>query len=409
MKKNLRFFVVDDDPVSAKLIAKLLKDEGHEASYRTSSADALPEIIKRQPDCVLLDIMMPEIDGLELCKRLRRESPLDKTKIIVVSGKSYETDRQQAFASGADGYILKPVDRKRFFKQVKKFVEDRIELAFWGVRGTLPLPGKDSVKYGGNTSCISLGFARGNFFIFDAGTGIKSLSDHLMAEERGPIEAKIFISHPHWDHINALPFFAPLYIQSNEFEICGPAHGDVVLRDLIFGQMDGIHFPIKIKEFSSRVYYRDLKEEEFEIDGIIIKTMLLNHPGHCLGFRVEYKDRSVCYVTDNELYPESSQFYNKTYLNKLTNFIKGTDALVTDCTYTDDEYESKISWGHSSISQVVDLADRAEVKNLYLVHHDPGQTDADIETKLETAQSLMKKRKSKTRCLAPQEGQIFKI
>ena len=99
--------------------------------------------------------------------------------------------------------------------------------------------------------------------------------------------------------------------------------------------MDGIHFPIKIKEFSSRVYYRDLKEEEFEIDGITIKTMWLNHPGNCLGFRVQYKDRFVCYVTDNELFPESSQFYNETYVNKLMNFIKGTDALVTDCTYSD--------------------------------------------------------------------------
>lgn len=409
MNQKLKFFIVDDDRIFIKLLTKFLKAEEQSVSSNTSSISALPEIIEQKPDCIILDIMMPDMDGLELLKRLRSESSLDETKIIVVSAKSYEFDRKRAFTFGTDGYITKPVDPKKVVGQIQRIIEDLIELTFWGVHGTLPVPGDQTTKYGGNTPCVSIEFSKGNLFIFDAGSGIKVLSNHLMAENRPLIGAKIFISHPHWDHINALPFFMPLYMQGNEIEICGPAHGDVTMRELISDQMGGVYFPINIKEFGAMVTFRDLMEEEFEIDGIKIKTMLLNHPGQCLGYRVEYKGRSICYVTDNELYPKSNQFYSEDYMHKLTAFVMNTDALITDCTYNDEEYNSKIGWGHSAIEQVVDLANRARVKTLYLFHHDPDHSDADIDVKLETAQAMLKKRKSATRCVAPKERQRFKL
>jgi phosphoribosyl 1,2-cyclic phosphodiesterase len=409
MSKKLTFFIVDDDRIHIKLLSKLLEKESHIVSHNTTSTKALTQISEQVPDCVILDMMMPELDGLEMIKRLRAEPSLDATKIVVVSGKSYEFDRKRAFAFGADGYITKPIDTTKIADQLQQIIQDRIKLTFWGVHGTLPVPGKQTIKYGGNTSCVSLEFSKGNFFIFDAGTGIKALSDHLVAENQPLVGAKIFISHPHWDHINAIPFFTPLYMQGNEIEICGPSHGDTSMRELISGQMDGVYFPINIKDFSATVTFRDLKEEEYDINGIKIKTMLLNHPGHCLGYRVEYKARSICYVTDNELYPKSNRFHNEYYLNQLVEFVAGADVLITDCTYTDEEYELKIGWGHSAISEVVDLVDRAQVKTLYLFHHDPSQTDADIDAKLETARAMLKERKSSTQCEAPREKQTIKL
>lgn len=409
MDQKLKFFIVDDDRIFIKLLTKLLEKESYAVSHNTSSVNALPEIIEQVPDCVVLDMMMPEMDGLELLKRLRNEPSLNKTKFFVVSAKAYEFDRKRAFTFGADGYITKPIDTTNIVAQLQRIIEDRIELSFWGVHGTLPVPGEQTTRYGGNTSCVSLEFSRGSFFIFDAGTGIKALSDHLIAGNRQLVGAKIFISHPHWDHINGLPFFAPLYMQGNEIEICGPAHGDISMQELISGQMDGVYFPINIKEFSAMLTFRNLMEEEIEIEGITIKTMLLNHPGHCLGYRVEYDNKSICYVTDNELYPPTNKFYNEFYLDQLTDFVAGTDILITDCTYTDEEYEAKVGWGHSAVSQVVDLADRAAVKNLCLFHHDPDQRDADIDAKLETALALLKQRKSATRCEAPKEKQTIKL
>ena len=197
---------------------------------------------------------------------------------------------------------------------------------------------------------MTLEFPEGQFFVFDAGSGIKALSDHLLAAGRIRIEGKIFISHPHWDHINALPFFAPLYMQGNEFEILGASHGDLTMRELISAQMDSVYFPITMREFAARVYFRDLKEEALNVDGIVIKTKLLNHPGQCLGYRVEYKHRSVCYVTDNELYLPDHPNYNRHYVDGLIQFVEGADILVTDTCYTDEDYPTKVGWGHSGLS-----------------------------------------------------------
>lgn len=408
--RKLRFFVVDDDPDFVEYVIALLESEGQTITGLVGSETALEQIVEAAPDCVLIDLMMPGTDGLELCKQLSGRKELRNTKFIIVSGKPYEVDRALSFEFGAHGYINKPLDRSTFLDSVFRIVDDMMELTFWGVRGTLPVPGKGSLKYGGNTSCVSIEFAKGQLLVFDAGSGIKNLSDRLSAQRRTRMEAKIFISHPHWDHINALPFFTPLYIPGNEFEIMGASHGDINMRQMISAQMDGTYFPIRIKQFGGRVYFRDLEEEEFALgNGVTIKTKLLNHPGKCLGYRVEYEGRSICYVTDNELDLEDSEFYNPFYVKNLINFVQGTDVLITDTTYSDEEYKTKVGWGHSCVGRVVDLAHEAGVKTLHLFHHDPDQTDADIDRKLEQASALLKEKGSKTQCIAPTEGQVFKI
>ena len=409
MSDKQTYFIVDDDRVFIKLLTKYLASESVTIVSTNTSSDALNEIIRLQPDCLILDIMMPGIDGLDLCKQVRAEPDLDDTKIVMVSGKAYEIDRKRAFDMGADGYIVKPVQPEKIADQIGRIVDDRIEMTFWGVRGTLPVPGEATIRYGGNTSCVSLKFPKGGLFIFDAGTGIKSLSDHLEAENRSQVEAKIFISHPHWDHINALPFFRPLYRQGNELEIMGPAHGEISIRELIAGQMDGVYFPIEIKEFGATVSFKDLKEGALSIDGIQVQTILLNHPGHCLGYRIDYKDRSICYITDNELFPKTSRFYNKAYIQKLTEFISKTDALIADCTYDEEEYANHIRWGHSSLTEVIHLAHRAKVGSLFMFHHDPSQTDTSIDAKGKQAQLLLAELNSTTRCIIPKEKEHFMV
>lgn len=409
METPLHFYLVDDDRTILMLMKRILEREGYRVSTNHSSVAAVGEIISQKPDCVLTDMMMPELDGLELVKKLRKEPALKELKIIVVSSKTYEFDRQRAFEFGADGYITKPVDTRRVAGQIRQIIEDRIKLTFWGVHGTLPVPGEQTVRYGGNTSCVSLELSKGQFFIFDAGSGIKVLSDHIMGSNQPMANVKIFISHPHWDHINALPFFVPLYIPGNEFEIFGPTHGDISVREMLSAQMDGVYFPIKIKQFGATLSFHDLAEEQFDIGDVSIATMLLNHPGNCLGYRITYQNRSVCYVTDNELYPESTPFYNEYYLERLVEFVSGADALITDTTYTDEEYPAKIHWGHSSVSQVADLAARAKVRGLYLFHHDPDHKDVTIDAKLDSARSVLKERGSATECIAPAEKTAYKI
>jgi CheY-like chemotaxis protein len=408
-KTSYSFVIVEDDMIMASLMIKLLEAEGHTARHISSGHTAINELPTIKPDCVILDLMMPEVDGFTTLQELKREKSLDNTSFIVVSAKAYDFDRKQALRLGADGFMTKPINPSRFVERLERVLGDHMSVSFWGCRGTLPVPGEQSLKYGGNTSCVSIEFPNDQLFIFDAGSGIKKLSDFLLAQQRPKIEGKIFISHPHWDHINALPFFAPLYIQGNEFEILGAKHGDLTMREIVSAQMDGVYFPITLNEFAARIYFHDLYEENLKVGSVDVSTMLLSHPGVCLGYKVNYKGRTFCYITDNELYYEDNIHFNPHYEKRLTDFIHGCDALVIDTSFTDEEYQNKIGWGHSCVSRVVDIAHKGEVKNLYLFHHEPNQTDGDIDAKFLTAQDLLKELGSDTVCHCPKEGDTLMI
>jgi phosphoribosyl 1,2-cyclic phosphodiesterase len=288
-------------------------------------------------------------------------------------------------------------------------ISDKMQVQVWGVRGTLPVPGKLTTKYGGNTNCYSLKIGRKHFFIFDAGSGFKALSNYIIKHFKWPLKAKIFITHPHWDHINGFPYFVPFYIKNNEFKIYGTNHPGVSLERTLCTQMDSIYFPVTFQEFSAHLTYHPITEETFWLDDVCIQSMYLVHPGRCVGYKVEYNKKTFCYATDNELYPQDSPYYNKFNYDKIVNFVSNVDFLVTDATYDDEEYLKKQNWGHSSVSRVVELAHDANVKTLCLHHHDPDQSDADIDLKLQHARHLLKLLRSKTRCIAPREGDSYLI
>ncbi len=408
-RASQKILVVDDDNDMLAAIVSVLEAAGFSVSGTTDSTWARENLQDLRPDAVVSDLMMPDVDGYDLCSFVKSTPELKTTRFIIHSAKTYEYDVKRAYEFGADGYLKKPLNSTTLVNQLSRILSDQIEMTFWGVRGTLPVTGPDCLKYGGQTNCISLEFPRQQLFILDSGTGIKAFGDHLIKEGRRAMKGHIMITHPHWDHINAIPFFTPLYIQGNEFEFIGANQGDLSMREIISAQMDGIYFPIELKEFAARVYFRDLGEETFDVEGITVHSKLLSHPGRCLGYRFEYKDRSICYITDNELYPEGTHAHNPHYEQQLADFCRGTDALITDSTYTDEEYKTKVDWGHSCISKVAELAHNAEAKTLYLYHHDPNQNDAAIDAKNEMAQEWLAKAESATKLVTPKERERFSI
>ena len=407
MSRDLHFYVVDDNLALAKTAEAVLENAGHRVTVCTESRRALEAIERERPQVVLLDLMMPDMDGFEVCRRLRENPALGELKIVICSSKGFQYDRRRAAELGADGYIQKPIRADSFLAQIDRIVEERIEVEFWGVRGTLPRPGAESLRYGGNTSCVTVEFPKGPLFVFDAGSGIKRLGDQLMT--RGRVEANLMLSHPHWDHINAIPFFTPLYIPGNAIRIMGASQGDKGVRDFVSAQMEGVYFPITIQEFASNVEFEDLPAGSRKLGEIEVRTMLLSHPGNCLGYRLSFGGRSLCYVTDNELFLPDSEFFSAEYEAALIEFVGGTDVLITDTTYTDAEYPTRVGWGHSCVSQVADLAHRASVQALYLFHHDPDQDDDAIDAKFEAASSLLAEWGSSVRCVAPREGDRVRI
>ncbi len=399
----MKFLIVDDDPIVLKLMQAVLEEGGHSVKTYASSVQALREVPVDRPDCGIREGSSPEMAGFEPCREIRSRPDLAAIKIIMCSSKSYDFDRRRAKELGADGYIVKPVQRESLLRLIAEILSEKVAVTYWGVHGTLPVPGAGTLRYGGNTPCISIEISGEPLYVFDCGSGIKQLSDHLAATKVQRLSARVFISHTHWDHINTIPFFGPLYARGNQIEVFGPYQGDLTIERAIAAQMESVYFPVTIREFGARLVFRDLREESLDFGSVKIETILLKHPGYCLGYRLTCHGRSVCYVTDNELYLHSDPRYDLAYVERLANFVRGADLLITDTTYRDHEYPAKVDWGHSCVSEVADLAARAKVKRLHLFHHDPDQSDDDIDLKLKEVREALSRLGSNVVCDAPPE------
>jgi phosphoribosyl 1,2-cyclic phosphodiesterase len=243
---------------------------------------------------------------------------------------------------------------------------------FWGVRGSIACPGPDYVRYGGNTSCLEMR-CDGRLLIFDGGTGLRELGEMLQDEQ--PIDADIFFTHTHVDHINGVPFFRPLFATQNRFTVSAGHLEDAVGLRTVLGQlMEAPIFPVPLEIFGAELAFRDFDfgETLTPRPGIEVRTAELNHPNGATGYRVEYGGKSICYVTDTE--------HRKGELDQnILGLIDGADIFIYDATYTDDEYPNYSGWGHSTWQEGVKLADAAKVGTYVVFHHDPSHDDAFMD------------------------------
>jgi len=286
-------------------------------------------------------------------------------------------------------------------------------LRFWGVRGSIPSPGERTVIYGGNTSCVEVR-AQGKILILDAGTGIRPLGLALAREFDGrPIESNILITHTHWDHIQGFPFFGPAYNPKNTTNIYGVEGSRQGLQSTLSVQMDRPYFPVSLDKMPGGIHVYELKEPEFCIGMVRVKTQLINHPGTCAAYRIETPDGSICYVPDVELDPvhsrhpedESSQVHN----GKLIEFIRRADIAIIDSQYNASELCTRAGSGHSCVEDVVMIAARARVKRLFLFHHDPDHTDADVAELEQQAREAALRLRSPMSVEAAREGAVIRL
>ncbi|HKR94573.1 MAG TPA: MBL fold metallo-hydrolase [Candidatus Angelobacter sp.] len=244
---------------------------------------------------------------------------------------------------------------------------------FWGVRGSTPTPQSENLRYGGNTSCVEVRL-NGSLYIFDCGTGFRNLGKQLSQENNGnPICAHIFLSHFHWDHIQGIPFFSPLYGSRESSFIFHSSSRTRGLQRAIEAQMSAPYFPVNMNEMAAHRQFSNIDEGRLELDDASIQSMWLNHPQGCLGFRLEAKGKVLVYATDNE---PGDPVFDK----NLRKLAEGADVLIYDAQYLPEEYTAhKQGWGHSHWREAVNVVMESGAKELILFHHDPDHTDACID------------------------------
>src|SRR5215213_1047606 len=288
-----------------------------------------------------------------------------------------------------------------------------LSVRFWGTRGSIPSPGSSTVRYGGNTPCLELRTAEGWLIILDAGTGIRELGRSLLDTGNGaPIAGDIFLTHAHWDHIQGIPFFAPLFRKGNRFTIWGSRSLQTSIDRVVRDQMSPVVFPVSFEELQARIDFQELTEERRAGRGYEVSAIAVRHPGGALGYRFTSGNgggRALVYVSDNELSPEARYDDAPDWRGKLVEFVRGASVLVHDTMYTSSEYRSFVGWGHSTHDQAVELAIDAEVERLVLFHHRPERTDDEVDRCVERCRALVARRGRHLEVLAAAEGMSLKV
>jgi len=244
-------------------------------------------------------------------------------------------------------------------------------IQFWGVRGSIASPGPETVRYGGNTPCVEMRVG-GERLIFDGGTGLRVLGQSLLSQM--PVEAYMFFTHSHWDHIQGFPFFVPAFIKGNRFHIHGaPAPNGATIKQRLNDQMLHPNFPVPLQIMGADLQFYDIElRGNVQIGDVTIENAPLNHPGDATGYRISWNGYAAAYITDTEHFPDRLD-------ENVLTLAHNADVLIYDATYTEEEYSSpassRVGWGHSTWQEAVKVARAANVKKLVIFHHDPLHND----------------------------------
>lgn len=436
--------IIDDDPVVGLILNRILAHDGWRVVVAKDGEEGVKLASEHHPDLIICDLLMPRMNGFAVCRELRRDST-HTPKIVVTTTSAYESDRHRAMEAGADGFFIKPVAPGPFLEVInhvltssqpcmekpssgtprasKPVVEPLNDdgtatIRFWGVRGSIPTPGAATAYYGGNTTCVEFR-AEGEVIILDAGTGIRDLGLALQKEVAGrPVRASLLITHTHWDHIQGFPFFVPAYHPQNEVQVFGYEGARQGLEAVFSSQMENPYFPISLEQMPSHVKIHEQREMEFAIGKVQVKATFVNHPGICVGYRLESSAGTVVFIPDYEPFSrfklqsmdaatsanEMIHDFVHQQDQKMIEFIRGADVLIMDAQYDAEEYRHHIGWGHSCVEDTVAAALAADVKQLYLFHHDPSHDDGKIRAMVAEAKRLVKRTGSKLIVEGAREG-----
>lgn len=428
--------VVDDDPMVGTLTRDLLLDEGYKVLLIQDSLSAISALKEKKPRLLIMDIMMPGLDGMEICKRVKSDPDLKNVKVILVSGKSMQIEKQRAFKLGADSFIQKPYNVDIFAQTIRQVLEGTtarsappsvpppvaapvevqpapeppdlepgtIRVGIWGCRGLSPVIPNSASKYGRQTSCVSVE-TRDHLFVLDAGTGIIPLGEEIIRKRR-PREIWNVITHFHLDHIIGLSSFAPAHRPEYSIHIAGANDPEKKLRDAVQQAFYG-SFAWLQQQPSAKIDLYEVIEDTYElVPGVKLSTMYANHPTTTLCLGLELFGKKIIYSPDSEIFSDTTAMQD--YDEKLGNFCKGADILIHDANYTDEQYDSHKNQGHSGATNTLEFAaEKAAAKELVLFHLNASATDEELDAMHETCVKTAAANGWPIKCGIAKEGDVF--
>jgi len=251
-----------------------------------------------------------------------------------------------------------------------------MKVNLWGTRGSLAAPGPETVRYGGNTSCVSIEGPDGSWLILDAGTGIRNLGQNLPSDLK---RVDILLTHLHMDHLQGLPFFAPIRSPDIETHIWGPASTMMSLKSRLQRYVSPPLFPVSIRDLSPTLHFHELSFDMFEIGKFCIVSQLVIHPNPTVGYRIKLNDKTVTYIPDHEPMLGAPTFPRSPEWTSGYDLAQGADLLIHDSQYTHTEYDTRLGFGHSNMKQAFEFAEMANVKRFVPFHHDPAHSDDQLD------------------------------
>ena len=402
-------------------LLKALKKHRHFSHYHFETAEdgfaCLAKLDTFRPDLVLVELMLPKVHGIEILRKIKTDPRTHNIGVILTTSHAMIQNYKAATRLRCDYFLEKPFEPARVFTLFKRFFEDKLYpdsfsgiqsgiekgkhcylpkmhsphsyIKFWGTRGSNPVSGPDYVRFGGNT--ISLEICHGkDLVIVDAGTGIRPLGT-LLAESN-PKEVHLIISHTHWDHLAGFPFFAPIYDPKCKVHIYSPIGFEKTTRELFMEMLAYAYFPVRLDDIEANLVFHDIQESEpFCIGTIEVNSHYAYHPGSTLCFKFRVNKKTFGYATDNEFlmgYHGNPHLITRKhpllgpYLSQI-DFFKDCDFLVHEAQYTPIEYQKKVGWGHSSITNATALIRHANIREWIITHHDPKHTDSDLLKKMQ--------------------------
>jgi len=274
----------------------------------------------------------------------------------------------------------------------------------WGARGSIPVSGRQYLKYGGDTPCIELRTKHDDIVIVDAGSGIRRLGDHLMHEKRNNFT--MFFTHSHWDHIMGFPFFKPIYNRKTKIAMFGCPFTQISVKHIISTIMAAPNFPVNFEDIKANITYHETCSEGYHLNSMVIVPIPLNHPNQGVGYRFMDDGKSFVFLTDNEL---MHKHHGGRSFHEYCEFAANADLLIHDAEYDDDDYKKKKNWGHSTYKDALRLAMEAGVKRFGLYHHNQERTDQQVDAFVRDCRKIIRQQRSDLQCFAVQQDMEIEL